>query len=460
MRRRPALEWTLLSIVAGSLVFAAPPGLGATAADTGGEGTRLDLAAAVSSGDASSVLRALTVRQLDHEPRAPPAAPETDLLTAASQLLDRTATTRPDALASLSELEPSVQAGLARVFSAFLAFDAATRAYLDGAGVDAVFAARLQLLDATLAFGRSTAATPVPLVLDAAPAFTLDLQGIDSTYVSDAALSLDVEGNDVYLNRAGGGGAYVNTNCPVLEMQLPRQAGRLLPAGFLADFAGDDRYVSGYDCGTNGGGLQGAGFLYDAGGNDHYSAGQGGVNGGAYLGGVGYLQDEGEGDDVYEARPEHSVYGYGANGAGSLGGYGALADDGGNDQYLAGQEGANGGGYALGVGSLVDAWGDDLYRAGALGTNGAAYLGNGLLWDRAGNDSYLITQDFGNTNGDLATLLNMDQPMFSACLYDGNGHDWYDDFTGNPGWDLTVHPKGSGGSQYDDVGAAAGDCPG
>jgi len=418
----------------------------------------LQTAGTVPTGDAMSTLEALTARQAGHEVPFQSTATPADLLAAANELLDRTGARDADALASLATLDASTAAALGRVFTAFLAFDAATRAYVDGAGIDAVFAARLQLLDATLAFGQAFQSATPPLVLDAAPAFTLDLSGVDSTYLADAAVSIDVGGDDHYLNRAGGGGTYANTNCPVLEIQLPRQAGRLLPTGFLADLEGNDDYVSGYDCGTNGGGLQGAGFLYDAAGNDHYQAGQGGVNGGGYLGGIGFLHDE-SGDDVFEATPEHSTYGYGANGAGSLGGYGMLVDNGGHDAYLAGQEGANGGGYALGVGSLVDAWGNDRYQAGALGTNGAAYLGNGLLWDGGGDDSYVVTQEWGNGNGHLETLLGSVGKEFSACLYDADGHDWYDDLQGNQGWDLTVNPKGLNGSQFDDAVGSLGTCP-
>lgn len=354
-------------------------------------------------------------------------------------------------------LPEEVAVAITPLLDAFVGYHSTSLQALGSLSHASLYEARGQLLAATLAFEEWVDGRQWPVVIDASPILLLDLAGQDSAYESSAAFQIDIGGNDVYRNRAGGGGVFINTLCPFAEEDLVNDPGRTIPVGFLADFGGDDAYVSGYDCGTNGGGFQGSGFLYDAEGDDVYESGQGGVNGGGFLGGFGYLHDAG-GNDVYAARPEHTTYGYGANGAGSLGGIGTLIDEGGHDAYEAGQEGANGGGYAAGIGTLVDAWGDDHYIAGSLGTNGAGFSGWGWLWDGAGNDTYVSSQPWGNSNGDGEGVAPASGARL-ACLYDGAGTDWYDDNHGTAGWDLTVHPKSFLGSQYDDEHGTQGDCP-
>ena len=98
------------------------------------------------------------------------------------------------------------------------------------------------------------------------------------------------------------------------------------------------------------------------------------------------------GNDVYRAGRAP------AQGSGS-GGIGILWDGAGDDSYVA-ESRAQGWGQ-LGVGVLVDEAGHDDYRLGSAG-QGAAIFGAGLLLDRAGDDRYEILhsgQGYGGPGG-------------------------------------------------------------
>jgi hypothetical protein len=111
----------------------------------------------------------------------------------------------------------------------------------------------------------------------------------------------------------------------------------------IVDYGGDDDY-RGSDVA-----IQGLSAILDLAGNDRYESG--GPGWGAALGGVSVLVDY-AGNDAYES----GVFAQGAA--------------------------------AAGLGALLDLGGDDTYRLRALGQGLGLAGGTGLLWDRAGNDSY------------------------------------------------------------------------
>lgn len=267
---------------------------------------------------------------------------------------------------------------LARLVHAFLRFDRATREALRrdeptpprSIDLGPIIEARAALLREAL----SLAAAPGAYRSGSFPEILcLDPDGVDSIWTANCLLTVDVGGDDVYLNNAGGSGV---GGCSGIASVVPGAAA-------LVDLAGDDRYVSERDCAVNGGGAVGSGFLLDASGNDVYAAGSTGTNGGAVLG-TGLLVDL-SGDDRYEAR------GTGTNG-GSVTGAALLLDLAGDDAYVAGSQGVNGGAWGLGTGFLVDLGGTDAYEARDLtgvpsygaANGGGALRGSGFLMDVGG----------------------------------------------------------------------------
>lgn len=234
------------------------------------------------------------------------------------------------------------------------------------------------------------------------------------------ALTIDLGGNDVYRNNAGGA---------VLAFPRSGPSPALPPAAVAVaiDLAGDDRFEAAESTAlqpVQGAALGGIGILWDRRGNDNYAANTqaqgygGGLRGPSAPCGandcvtpfaVGLLVD-GAGNDAYVAKTL-------AQGAGAtlddrdcqfndireglgcmsvvtdsrfpLGGLGILADLAGNDQYRFTGDPAvgQGAGHHAGTGVLVDAGGDDSYVGGSQG-QGDSYLAAGLLFDAAGKDGY------------------------------------------------------------------------
>lgn len=245
------------------------------------------------------------------------------------------------ALRTLDELSVPAREAFARLIDAFLRFeDSARDVSLEGSG-PALLSARSALLDAVVRLAAVQAGAPIAgLSVRIPAALTIQALDGDDTYTQDAPLIVDLAGNDVYLNNAGG----VNGG-----------------AAAVIDLAGNDVYGSGSrDLGANGGGVAGAGFLLDAGGDDLYRAGGFGTNGGGYFFGSGFLLDAG-GNDVYTADLDCGV-----NGGGCTIASGTLIDGGGNDSYSAVMtrfvNGGVNGGDGFGRGLLLDAAGSDLYR--------------------------------------------------------------------------------------------------
>ena len=143
-------------------------------------------------------------------------------------------------------------------------------------------------------------------------------------------------------------------------------------------------------------------FIYDPAGNDLYSDGAGVA--GSFDRPVAWIFDL-KGDDAYQ-----STAAYGAQGSG-VPGFGLVYDKAGNDTYI-GQRLSQGTGY-MGIGILFDKAGDDRYY-GQEFVQGVGLFGMGLLFDAAGNDKYYGTkhaQGAGFTNG-------------IGILYDAGGDDY------------------------------------
>lgn len=282
--------------------------------------------------------------------------------------------------------------------------------------------ARASLIDAA---GRLEAAAPTSAACSGLPIpedatlpgiIELDLEGCLNTHARDFVFTIDLGGEDVYTNNAGGNGYGAD---PCLETEVH-------PAGALIDLAGDDRYVSGRACGVNGGAIGGSGFLYDAAGDDVYLARGLGTNGGGHAG-HGLLLDL-AGDDNYTATEK-----WGTNGGGFVG-VGLLIDLEGVDVYTADASGTNGGA-EIGAGLLIDGAGTDTYDGGSRATNGGAYLGTGFLLDASqARDLYLTADGVYGTgvgkNGGGASA-------GTGFLFDEGGDDWYvggDSGSNGGGW--------------------------
>jgi hypothetical protein len=450
-----------------------------------------------------------------------------------------------EAIAVLDALPASKGEALAGVIAAYLGFEAATSgayASADGdalaaavarsrasaqalglgapadvapslseLGVDLapVFGARIRVLEATEAFARVYASgepgadavpfPPIPGVL------ILDLQGRNDIHALNAALSIDVGGNDRYDNNAGGvsrgvGCARLDPFAAAVLIDLAgndlragirtgtlgcgTNGGGAGGAGFSFDLGGADLYEAGQD-GANGGSLHGVGFLFDAAGVDSYDAGGWGVNGGAF-GGAGLLLDAAgsdfyhstsygvngggayggtgalvdlSGDDVYSSLGLSGWSG-GANGAAINGGIGRLVDLAGDDQYVGFSYGSNGGGFedngrlakgeAPAKGLLIDASGNDMYWSSYVGVNGGAYGGAiGTLLDLSGNDSYAAADKAVNGGSKAACDQLLTCPPGIGLLLDAQGNDVYHDADGGTGADKSVVLKGPLGAQVD-----------
>jgi len=278
-------------------------------------------------------------------------------------------------------------------------------------------------------------------------------------YREDAAVLIDLGGNDFYTNNAG------------------TSAGDALPLAILIDYDGDDAYEATFDW-TQGGGRLGVGALLDCAGNDSYIgrrwaqgacaigvgsltdlAGNDTYRGGDYvqaaaLWGVAMLEDR-DGTDSYESTRY-------AQSCAMPGGLAILDDRGGDDRYYCkglyptgygdagifdafgqacgiGFRGLLSGGLAL----LVDHEGRDRYEAGNFSQGGGYYFGWGVLMDGEGDDQY------------IGSRYNQGFAAHEAMGYfeDVSGNDVYDTRQGvaqGLSWDETVvaFRDGAGNDEY------------
>lgn len=270
-----------------------------------------------------------------------------------------------------------------------------------------------------------------------------------NVYTEDAALILDLGGDDLYLNNAGGTrpGMPVSLvidwggNDRYLGRENFSQGAGVLGGGFLIDLGGDDTFIS-LD-GGQGAGFWGVGVLYHGGGNGVFSAGR--FSQGTGQMGIGLLVNR-KGDDRY-------LCSYGGQGLGLFGGAGILIDEAGNDLYrlgglepdlrdpakatqsfgqgfgLGGRAEKDKNGVPGGIGMLIDGAGDDTYIADYFAQGASYYYGLGILDDRAGDDQYLsgrYSQGAGihSSVGVLIDRRGNDFYYASFGVAQGMGHDY------------------------------------
>lgn len=307
--------------------------------------------------------------------------------------------------------------------------------------------------------------THSPVLYEAETAFGRVIVGNagPNIYKEDAALILDIGGNDVYLNNAGG----TRDQIPVAIVidwggddhyaanENVSQGAGVLGGGILIDLGGSDTFQA-LDI-SQGTGIFGTGILYNAGGKTAFKGrqycqgtGQFGIGMlwsndsetlyqcseyGQALGlfnSVGMLFDEG-GDDRYflggltpDFRdPEHATtsmgqgFGKGFRAEkdfdGISGGMGILVDRTGNDHYAADYF-AQGSSYYFGVGILNDLSGNDEYFAGRYAQGAGIHSSVGVLTDRDGDDIYYAS--FGVSQG-------MGHDFGAGLLKDNRGNDIY-----------------------------------
>jgi len=302
-------------------------------------------------------------------------------------------------------------------------------------------------------------------------------------YGSDAAIIVDLGGDDVYLNNCGS---------PIVLYSPGRRgsdttsrARQHSPVGLLIDYGGDDRYVSNR-FGTGGAAVGGVGLLLDLGGDDVYQGAQ--LTQGSAFCGIGLLVDR-KGKDEYlaqHAAQGSAFFGLGlllddrgddlysatqfGQGFGGSRGFGLLWDQRGADRYLAdrqvpssyGTEDVyNGwsqgvgcgfrGNASGGIGLLVDGEGDDEYQAGNFSQGAGYFFGLGILSDQSGDDVYRGTRYTQGASAHQAI----------GVLVDGAGNDRYRGrIAANQGgaWDagVAVLQDNGGNDQYEAAGLAQG----
>lgn len=268
-------------------------------------------------------------------------------------------------------------------------------------------------------------------------------------YTEDAALILDLGGDDIYLNNAGG--TRPNMNAALVidwggnDIYHSRdnftQGAGVLGIGALIDLAGNDTFVS--PDGSQGAGFWGLGILHHKGGDSSFSART--FSQGVGQMGIGYLWN-GSGDDIYLC----SEYG---QGLGLFHGAGILIDRAGNDYCKLGGlepdfrdpsnatvsmgQGFGKGirpdkdklGVSGGIGMLIDQEGDDTYIADYFAQGASYYYALGILNDKAGNDRYIsgrYSQGAG-IHSSVGILLDQKGDDFYYASYgvaQGMGHDY------------------------------------
>jgi len=256
----------------------------------------------------------------------------------------------------------------------------------------------------------------------------------DNKYSEDAALILDLGGNDNYLNHAGGNTRLVPFSVVIdlsgddvyFSTDNFSQGAALLGSGFLVDLEGNDRYTAKNH--SQGTGILGVGILADLSGKDQYTSVS--VSQGVGSFGIGLLTD-GSGDDNYFAN-------YFSQGAGYIKGLGAIVEVEGNDNYFSGglyedfrepeksfQSMSQGFGFGLrplgtlvasgGIGIIADAEGNDTYVADYFSQGSSYWYSLGILDDRKGHDRY-ISGRYSQGAG---------IHMSAGVLIDGEGNDNY-----------------------------------
>ena len=265
-----------------------------------------------------------------------------------------------------------------------------------------------------------------------------------NVYTNEAFLIIDLGGDDIYLNSAGGANGLVGRPVSVvidlagndhyISRQSFSQGAGLFGIGILADCGGDDVYVAKHL--SQGAGFSGCGLLADYGGHDSFEADT--FCQGAGMFGAGVLWQRG-GNTTYRANQM-------TQGFGGVQGCGLLLDEAGNDVYVAGGKEAcpwtpghyftlaQGMGFGMrpfaggGVGVLCDLKGDDRYVADVYGQGVSYWYAVGMLLDAEGNDSYEAYQYVQGAGIHLSSGLLMDwtgNDQYTArALCQGTAHDY------------------------------------
>ncbi len=291
----------------------------------------------------------------------------------------------------------------------------------------------------------------------------------DGTYDEQAAIWIDLGGNDLYRGFCGGtpytlqngdehvfaqGRIGVHIDLGGDDTYLRNTPGAIgsgfCGGGCLIDLDGDDRYYGDKLCqgaayfgigtlidmhgndlflaheNSQGFGVFGAGLLYDATGDDIYQGARY-VQGVGMTKGLGILADH-EGNDSYTASFK-SPSGYGnedtwdgwSQGVGmgfrrvSAGGIGLLIDRNGDDRYKAGNF-SQACGYFFGLGILDDGGGDDVFEGNRYVQGSGAHQAVGYFRNHAGNDVY---------SGKEATNQAGTWDITTAYFIDDSGDDDY-----------------------------------
>ena len=274
----------------------------------------------------------------------------------------------------------------------------------------------------------------------------------NDVYTKDADLLIDIGGDDIYQNNAGGCRSSFEEIAVCIDHNgndtydspddMYVQGFGFLGCGFLADFNGNDIYSAKHF--AQGAGVCGVGVLWDESGRDTYDAhafcqgaGMFGLGilldnngedfydcatlgqGGATTLGIGILSDL-DGDDRYDLAIDESkdklgnLAGYGQGGALSFrdypwnekltayGGAGLLFDASGNDRYWAKGWCDQGGSYIMSLGALVDQSGNDHYTANT-GQGSGIHITNAILIDKDGHDIYEGGFRTGGSGGDRSS---------------------------------------------------------
>ncbi len=268
-------------------------------------------------------------------------------------------------------------------------------------------------------------------------------------YAEDAAVILDLGGDNLYLNNAGG-----------------TRPG--MPLALVINWGGGNRYISKENF-SQGAGVLGGGVLIDLGGNATFISLDGSQGAGFW--GIGLLY-HGDGTGVYHARRFSQGVGqmgmglivnrrgdgrylcsYGGQGLGLFGGAGILIDEAGNDYYQLGgldpdfrdplkSTQSIGQGFGLGVrpekgrlgvpggiGMLIDAGGNDTYIADYFAQGASYYYGLGILDDMAGDDQYFAGRyaQGAGIHSSIGVLIDRGGDDFYYSSYgvsQGMGHDF------------------------------------
>lgn len=261
---------------------------------------------------------------------------------------------------------------------------------------------------------------------------------VNKKHVGNATLCLDYAGNDVYRaadRRYAQGLGFLGVGLLIdldgsdeYEAEHFSQGAGIMGVGVLWDRTGNDAYIGQAFC--QGAGMFGLGMLLDDDGEDVYDIATLGQGGATTLG-LGILSDL-NGDDRYllaigdDKDALGRAPGYGQGGALSFrhlpwrqkltayGGVGMLLDCDGNDRYWTKGWCDQGGSYIMSLGVLYDEQGNDHYSA-HCGQGSGIHITNAILIDQGGHDIYEGEFRSGGSGGDRS-------PGF---LLDYSGNDTY-----------------------------------